>query len=356
MTDILPQWHNYDQGLLCRLGQDISGKESEPFLDLLSNELGVDLFDLGPGFKAVHTPFTFLEAIGITSFPDVANEIRDAVLDDFKAVLPEIKAGRKSITELPMIVVKHYQRLFLHKNEVAVSTLVSRARGQMGNMQNLILTELLKHTIQYAIDDLDDPTRSKRYHRLVCNYLSAEFTQKFPYYDFLAKFFSEPDRKIKTQEIYHAFFQWAEDAIKQQFNISYFRSFDRARNAFTLWADGESRKRKETFVDLYRKGKAYLKNNEDYLDSYLIHFAICGFFFEGQSHKVHSFTLDSPDVIRSRLTYGVQMLQWIKECKQHSFAPNPGTVYCFDKASLTLLDKIEVGQIRVTPIPIGNTP
>lgn len=352
MPDVYPQWHNYDQGILYRLGKDSCGSEAEQFVELLGQELNVDLFDIDPGFKVVHTPFSFLEAIGLTSIPNAMHDIMPFVLQDFKGILSEIKAGRRSVTELPMIVVKQYQQYFIGKSELAVSNLITQGERQIKEMPNPVIVELLRNTIQFAVNDLKNSVRLQQYHGVICHYLAIEYTQQFPYYDFLSNFYPDKKtRKCKTDEIYHGLFNGAADAILTKRNLSYFRTFDRARNIFAIQADGEARKVKQTFVDPYRTAGSHLKNNEDYQDSYLVHFAICGFFFEGQCHKTLNFTLDAPDVIRNRLIYGLQILHWINDCKGRPFQLNPGIVYCFDKFNLKIVDKIDVNKLKYTPIP-----
>ena len=355
MSETKPQWHNYDQGLLYQLGQDPSGNQATQFAEYLGKELGTDLFEFEPGFKVVHTPFSLLEAIGLTSFSNPAGEIMPAVIRDFKEVLPEIKEGNKTISELPMIVVKLYQQYFRARPELTVANLIDRGESQIANMPNPVIAGILEHTIRFPIEELKS-IRSQLYHDAICDYLALEYTQEFPYYDFLSKDFPDNAQRVtKTEELYHAFFQMAEDAIATDRNLSYFRSLDRARNIFSIHADAKARKAKMTLADPYRIAKAYLENNKDYLDSYLVHFSICGFVFEGQSHKTLSFTFDTSNVIRNRISYGLAMLHWINDCKGHRFKLNPGVVYCFDRVSLKIIDKIDVAKVEYTPISRDQT-
>lgn len=347
-----PKWHFYDQGFLYSLGNNQSGRDIELFMEHLGKELDVDLFSDSPGFKIVHNPFSFLEAIGCSSFPRALDSVMDNVLREFESEMPKILAGSKSITILPMIVVKEYQKHFLSRSELSSSSLVLQAERQIKRIQNPVTFPLIEQIIQFPLNELRNPERSEVYRRATCDFLSIEFTQQFPFYDFLSKSYpNNAQRKVKTQEIYHAFFQMAEDAIKTKRNLSYFRSLDRARNIFALQADAVARSGKEVYKDPYRSSKSHLENNKDGLDSYLVHFAVCGFFSEDKNHQTLSFTLDSPEIIRNRLTYALQMLNWIKDCKEHSFQLNPGIIYCFNHADLKIVDKIQVDTIEYTPIP-----
>ncbi|QLH35251.1 MAG: hypothetical protein HWD61_03105 [Parachlamydiaceae bacterium] len=100
MNDI--EWHFYDQNLFSYLATHPSPIETVKFVKTLNEVLSVDLFD--NDFHVISTPITFLEAIGITSFPKVWNEIPS-----------NLNIDKQNIQELPSKLVKFYNDLFLEE-------------------------------------------------------------------------------------------------------------------------------------------------------------------------------------------------------------------------------------------------
>jgi hypothetical protein len=328
-----PLWLLFDQGPLNYLANPTNGLKSEDFIKTLNRIMGVDLFI--EGFKAVDTPFSFLEAIGITDFPGIST----LAMEKIKAheILSQIKSSHTPITELPGTIAAIYRNIFLEEPKLQPQRLIKQAHQQLSYLSNNVVAELIEHIIPRSINQLTQ--LPDNFQEELCNYLAIDCTQQFQYSELLATLYPDQvKRNKKIQEIYHAMFVMNGDTQNQKLNISYFRTCDRFRNHI------------QAANDPYKTQKGYLENGKDWLDTYLTHFAINGFWFGGNCYKVSSFTFDTPEIVRARITYELQVSHWIKHHTHYQMPLHLGTVYCFDKESLEFTEKIEVNEISFTSI------
>ncbi|MBM3191161.1 MAG: hypothetical protein FJZ63_00725 [Chlamydiae bacterium] len=327
-----PKWHHYDQNLFCRLAKYATEEEAEKFAEVLGEELQEDLFSTG--YKVVHTPSAFLEAIGFSDFPSAKK-----IFTEYRRerIISEIKGDPTLLTALPQKIAGEYLDIFKHHLEIAPEILINKAMDQMNRMPNFVVSELTRAIIQNPLESLQSD--NSNYHATICGHLAMDHALQFSYDEVLTEFFTDPEqRKQAFLQLYHGLFQGAADAIKQSMNCSYFRAFDRFLNKVSDLAKIKTKNHE----DYYRKQKAYLKNNGDLQDPYLIHFAVFGFYFENQQNPVYAFTMDPPDRVKLRLSYAKWLLHWINDNMGQIFSLKPGKVYCFNGA----LEIVEIFKVE----------
>jgi hypothetical protein len=330
-NDMRDAWHLYDQGLLNRL-KKLTPTEAENFTEKLCNILGQDIFN--DGFKAVSHGFCFLEAIGVTRFKFDREKMGKEVL---RLMLSKLGDLSNSTVELPMLVYNAFFKELIQKRELAPESLlaVSREALSLQYRLNPVVVELVEYTIGTWEEDLKG-IQVDAVHYWICHLLALEYALQFPYFEFLARIYSNvEERKNKTNELYHVLFAMAADAIISQENISYFRCFDAYRKNCLGWS-GEA-------GDAYKRCNAELQNNKDFLDSYVIHAALIGYFFNSENYKVAVFTLETPETMRERVMFGRGMLKFVS--KTYPIDLNPGIIYCFNERTLELVEKIDVEKI-----------
>jgi hypothetical protein len=189
------EWHFYDQNFFNYLATHPFPNDVEKFIEILNQILGVDLFDKGPGFKVVNTPLTFLEAIGITSFPNVQNE-----------VIANLNLDKSCIRKVPHEVLKLFEDHFSRIITLSREALINHAERQLIHATNPIVAQLVQDIIYCPLEELKDPLRSISYHKKICAYLALEYMQKVPYYTLLSKIYPNKERIEITRQLYHDFF------------------------------------------------------------------------------------------------------------------------------------------------------
>jgi hypothetical protein len=329
--DMRKVWHLYDQGLLNRL-KKLAPTEAENFIDKLCNIIGIDLFS--DGFKAVSHGFCFLEAIGATVFQLDKTKIKREIL---QLTFSKLDGPNNLTAELPLLVKNvFFEKLRLEK-KLAPELLLKASKEALNPQYTLnpVIAELLEYVIGTWKDELKS-AQADAVHDQICHLLAIEYALQFPYFEFLVQIYPNvKERKHRTNEIYHALFIMAADAVISQENISYFRCLDAYRKNCLGWS-GES-------DDAYKQCNAQLQNNKDLLDSYVIHVVLIGYFFNSENYRVAVFTLENPATMRARVTLGKEMLKLISEA--YPVDLNAGIIYCFNEQTLESAEIIDIEKI-----------
>ena len=330
-------FHIYDQRSFSILSQCISVK-ADTFAKEISKCLSVNLFDDGcRSVDVLVVPFIFFEAIGYFPFEGIKNTIENELRNKLKLLKQKVKSDENwLVNHFPDLVFEELKRFFLDSTSIEV--LVSKAKKQLNWMQkhnkiNYVFKEFIDHTLCTPIEKLSEESEESMVcHEHICCYMALEYMQRIDYFQIFEDIFSNVEqRKFEAQKIYHAFFRFFIEYTKMGSNFSFFRAFDKFRRISCMWE-------RESDAG-YRV--AYLHEG-DLLDSYLIHFAICGYHTENGIHKTIFFTNDSPGVTKMRLQYALSVYHWVNN---YYFCPiNSGIVCCLDE-NLDIVEKIEVEKL-----------
>jgi transcriptional regulator with XRE-family HTH domain len=312
-------WHFYDQGLFEHLAKRATIKEAEDFIERLNVELNVDLFKTG--FRTVITFFSFLESIGLSSIKHIHAELFNGLVFN--------KEDRQESWKIISFVKNTILDFLKDQPELKPEELIKLARRQKSYVPNHVFREIFQHRFERPIEWLQGlHDEDRNWYSSSLEVLAVEFAFQFPYYEKLAQVVQDSDKRQRlTQHIYHDFFQMAIKAQSKNPNVSFYRALDRARREFANWGDAKARLQNAQFNDQFQ----YLRNNEDLLDSDIIHLAIFGYGFQDLRSPVYIFTLEKPQLIEERIRYALAILNWASTHMGYALSKCFGKVYCFEK-------------------------